>query len=98
VTTLHIEHRITDLETWLGAFHRFEGARSDAGVRSQRIRQPADDPRYIVVDLEFDDVDAATGFKAFLEEVVWQSTDLSPGLDGAPSARVLVDVEPPGPR
>jgi hypothetical protein len=38
--------------------------------------------------------EAATAFKELLEGVVWQSKDLSPGLDGAPTARVLDDVDP----
>jgi hypothetical protein len=94
MATLHIEHPITDLDTWLGAFNNFADARKNAGVRAQRVRQPVGDPRYIVVDLEFDDSEAAHGFKEFLEGVVWQSKDLSPGLDGVPTARVLDDVDP----
>ena len=94
MTTLHIEHSITDLDTWLGAFNNFADARRKAGVRSQRVRQPVGDAHSIVVDLEFDDAAAAKGFQEFLEGVVWQSKELSPGLDGAPSARVLDDVDP----
>jgi hypothetical protein len=94
MATLHIEHPISDLDTWLGAFNNFAEARKNAGVRAQQVRQPVGDPRYIVVDLEFDDSEAATGFKEFLEGVVWQSKDLSPGLDGVPTARVLDDVDP----
>ena len=89
MATLHIEHPITDLDTWLGAFNNFAGARSDAGVTAQQVRQPVGDPCYVVVDLEFDDANAAQAFKEFLESVVWQSRDLSPGLDGTPTARVL---------
>ncbi len=92
VTTLLIEHAISDLATWLQAFARFEDARRNAGVTAQRIRRPADDEQYIVVDLDFDSVDAANSFKDFLEQVVWQSTDLSPALAGVPTARVLADV------
>lgn len=94
MVTLHIEHPITDLETWLGAFNNFAEARRNAGVQSQRVRQPVGDPHSIVVDLEFEDVEAAEAFKGFLETVVWQSRDLSPGLDGTPNARVLDDVDP----
>lgn len=93
MATLHIEHPISDLDTWLGAFNNFGEARKNAGVRAQRVRQPADDARYIVVDLEFDDVEAANAFKGFLESVIWQSKELSPGLDGTPTARVLEDVD-----
>jgi hypothetical protein len=92
MATLHIEHPITDLDTWLTAFDRFGDARRDAGVLAQRVQQPVGDQKYIVVQLDFADADAAAGFKQFLETVVWQSKDLSPGLDGTPTARVLEDV------
>jgi hypothetical protein len=87
--TLHIEHPISSLETWLGAFDRFADKRRDAGVTAERISQPVDDDKYIVAQLDFDTVEAADGFKNFLETVVWQSTELSPGLAGTPRARVL---------
>jgi hypothetical protein len=96
VPTLHIEHAITDLDTWLCAFGLFADARKNAGVVTQRVRQPVDDVKYIVVDLEFETVQAAEAFKEFLETVVWQSGDLSPGLGGVPTARVLEDVGPTG--
>ena len=92
MATLHIEHPITDLGTWLGAFQSFEEARRGAGVIRERVQQPVDDDRYIVVDLDFTDTTAAEAFKNFLETVVWQSKDLSPGLDGPPTARVQEDV------
>ena len=90
--TLHIEHPISDLETWLGAFARFEAARARAGVRAHRIRQPVDDDKYIYVALEFDSVEAATAFKGFLETTIWASAEASPALAGKPVARVLTDV------
>jgi hypothetical protein len=40
MATLQIEHAITDLDTWLNAFARFEQARINAGVREQSIHQP----------------------------------------------------------
>lgn len=91
--TLHIEHPISDLETWLSAFGAFADARRNAGVRAERIHQPVDDDRYILVQLDFGTVDEAAAFKAFLEGVVWQSNDLSPGLAGQPTARVLEQVD-----
>ena len=92
--TLHIEHAISDLGTWLGAFNQFAEARRDAGVTTQRIHQPVDDDNYIVVQLDFDTIEAAEEFRRFLETVVWQSRDLSPGLAGTPQARVLHEVDP----
>jgi hypothetical protein len=92
MATLHIEHPITDLSTWLTAFNGFADARKNAGVVRQRVQQPIGDERYIVVDLDFDDPEAAFAFKQFLEDMVWQTKELSPGLDGVPTARVQDDV------
>ena len=93
VPALHIEHPISDLATWLGAFTGFAEARRDSGVTAERVHQPIADENYIVVQLEFPTIEAAEHFKAFLESVVWQSQDLSPGLAGTPQARVLREVD-----
>src|SRR5919108_6412100 len=93
--TLHIEHPISDLETWLGAFTRFQEAREKAGVRAERIHQPVDDDKYIYVTLDFDNVEDAEAFKRFLETTVWASAEASPGLTGSPTARVLTEVSAP---
>jgi hypothetical protein len=89
---LHIEHEISDLSTWLETFKRFAPAREQAGVQHAEVFQPSDDPNYIVVNLRFESVDAATNFRKFLTEVVWASPDNSPALVGAPTARVLTEV------
>ena len=95
MATLHIEHPISDLPTWLSAFAHFADARSGAGVLAERIHQPVDDDKYIVVQLDFETIDHAAKFRDFLETVVWQSRDLSPGLAGAPQARVLQEITSP---
>ncbi len=92
MATLHIEHPISDLQTWLGAFGRFAEARQKGGVRAYRIYQPIDDDKYILIDLDFDTVDGAERFKRFLEENVWSSQATSPGLAGTPQTRVLEHV------
>jgi hypothetical protein len=93
MATLHIEHEITDLETWLGAFARFEEARTNAGVTAERVAQPVDDDKYIYVELDFDTTEQAEGFKRFLETKVWSNPDASPALGGTPRARVLNRVD-----
>ena len=92
MATLHIEHPISDLETWLGAFKRFEEARRKAGVRSQQVHQPVDDDKYVYLRLEFDSVDEAAAFKRFLETTVWANAEASPALVGTPTARILTEV------
>ena len=89
---LHIEHPITDLNTWLGAFTNFAAARQQAGVKAERVWQPDDDSQYIVVNLEFDSVSAAADFRNFLQAQVWSSPDASPGLAGTPRAVILTEV------
>ena len=92
MATLHIEHPISDLNTWLTAFGRFAEARQKAGVRAHHIYQPSDDDKYIVVTLDFDTAEQAARFKSFLEQNVWSSPEASPGLAGVPQARVLESV------
>lgn len=89
MTTLRIEHAITDYQLWKKAFDGFAEARARAGVRSCAIRLPADDPRYLMLDLEFDSADAAQTFAEFLAQHVWSSPASSPGLAGTPKTRIL---------
>lgn len=89
MTILHIEHPITDFETWVNAFGRFAAARHDAGVRAHRVLRPVDDPRYVVVELEFDTAREALAFREFLQTVVWAVPENAPALAGDPRAIVL---------
>jgi hypothetical protein len=89
MTTLHIEHPITDLGTWRAAFDRFAERRLQGGVRAERIQQPVDDDHYVVVDLDFATRDQAERFLGFLESTVWASRDASPALAGTPRTRIL---------
>jgi hypothetical protein len=89
MTTLHIEHPITDLNAWLVAFDRFAEARARAGVQAQRVQHPVDDPNYIVIDLDFTTTEEAERFLAFLKKHVWSSTDNAPALAGTPQTKLL---------
>ncbi|MGO9218997.1 MAG: hypothetical protein ACLP5E_14740 [Streptosporangiaceae bacterium] len=89
MTTLRIEHAITDYQLWRKAFDGFAQARTEAGVRSFTIRSPVDDPQYLMLDLEFDSAAPARTFAAFLMQHVWSSPASSPGLAGAPQTRIL---------
>ncbi len=87
--TLHIEHAITDFDTWSQAFARFADVRLRAGVRAHAIRQPLDDPNYVLVDLEFDTAGRAESFLDFLRTRVWTDQANSPALAGSPTTRIL---------
>ena len=92
MATLHIEHEITDLATWLTAFGQFEPARRQAGVLEERIAQPVDEPGYVVVDLDFASVADARSFLQFLTERVWSIPENSPALSGTPRTMILERV------
>jgi hypothetical protein len=89
MTTLRIEHAIHDYDLWKAAFDSFAEARAKAGVRGFAIRQPADDPKYLMLDLEFDGAGQAAAFATFLEQRVWSSPDSAPALAGVPRTRIL---------
>lgn len=89
MTTLHIEHAITDFTVWQAAFQSFAPAREQAGVRAYTVRQPVDDPHYVVIDLEFDAPSGADAFNNFLHTKVWSVPSSSPALIGAPTTRIL---------
>jgi hypothetical protein len=90
--TLHIEHAITDFDQWHAAFDRFAEFRAQSGVRGQRIQQPVDDPRFVVIELDFDTTGDAEKFRQFLQERVWSSSENSPALVGTPQTRILHTV------
>jgi hypothetical protein len=92
VATLHIEHAITDYATWKAAFDGFAGRRAEAGVTAHRIHTPVDNPRYVVLQLDFPSVEQARAFLGFLESAVWSVPANSPGLAGSPTARILVSA------
>ncbi|HEV7421461.1 MAG TPA: hypothetical protein VGO30_16655 [Mycobacterium sp.] len=89
---LHIEHPISDLDTWLEAFRTFAPARENAGVRHTQVWQPDADPHYVFVHLTFETPDAAANFRTFLRQVVWASPETSPALAGEPKAEILTEV------
>jgi hypothetical protein len=87
--TLHIEHPITDFDTWTDAFNRFAEVRRQAGVRAHRVQRPVDDPNYVVIDLDFDTTTSAASFLRFLNTTVWASPENAPALAGTPKTRIL---------
>jgi hypothetical protein len=94
--TLSIEYAITDLATWQSAFDRFAGARAKGGVIGDRIHRPIDDPRHLIIDLDFETREQAEAFCQFLTDVVWSNPEASPALAGRPTTRILQPVSAAG--
>ncbi|MDQ0665012.1 hypothetical protein QFZ35_003510 [Arthrobacter ulcerisalmonis] len=87
--TLQIEHQITDFPTWKSAFDRDPVNRAAAGVLAHRIGRPVGDSHYIVVELDFADLEKAEQLLSNLREHVWRSNDNAPALAGAPKTRII---------
>lgn len=92
MATLHIEHSITDLSTWVAAFGAFAEVRRDAGVTAEIVRHPLGDDTSVVIDLEFGTSEQAHAFLHFLENQVWAAPQNSPALAGTPRTSILEPV------
>ena len=88
---LQIDHRVRDYDAWKRAFDGDPVGRQQGGVRGYRIARLANDPNHVVIDLEFDDAEAAEAFGGKLRQL-WDRVGDDLGLEG-PQARVLEQVE-----
>lgn len=93
MNTLRIEHPVTDYAVWKQAFDRFAGLRESSGVVDHVVHRPVDDPRYVVIDLDFRTAEEAAQFLGILRSKVWSTPANSPALAGAPITRVLTTEE-----
>lgn len=62
-----IEHRVGDFETFRQVFLGDAARRERLGCKGWRVYRVADDPRSVVVMLEWDDIEAAREFAGSLE-------------------------------
>jgi hypothetical protein len=66
---LKIEHPVPSFEQWKQAFDSDPVGRQRSGVRRYRILRPVDDPRYTIIELEFDDIEHAQAMLAALQQL-----------------------------
>jgi hypothetical protein len=92
MTTVHIEHPISDFTTWKAAFDRAAPIRAEHCVRAFEIFRPIDDPAYVVVRLDLDSVADAEAFVARLRQL-WGNREATPALRGTPQVRILERAE-----
>lgn len=88
---LQIEHRVGDYDTWKAAFDGDPVGRQSGGVRRYRIARLTDDPNHVLIELDFDGVEEAEGFRLRLERL-WADAGPRLGLE-SPSARIVDVVE-----
>ena len=66
---LRIEHAVPDYEGWKRAFDSDPVGREKSGVRRYQVLLAVDDPRYVMIDLEFDTREQADALLAGLRKV-----------------------------
>ncbi len=59
MTILQIEHKVPNYDGWKKAFDSDPIDRKKSGVKRHCVYRPTDDPNYVVIDLEFDNLDSA---------------------------------------
>ena len=91
---LVIQHPVADFQDWKKAFDSDPVARAKNGVTRHVIYRSADDPDYVVVNLEFSSRDQAQQFLQALREL-WRRVGDEIGF-GSPEevqTRILDEVE-----
>jgi hypothetical protein len=91
--TLQIEHPVPDFDAWKRAFDSDPVHREQAGVRRYRVMRPLEDPRYAIVELEFDGANQAEAMLAALREL-WGRVEGQ--IMTNPQARIVETIESKG--
>jgi len=87
---LQIEHEVFDFDGWKKAFENDPIDRKKAGVRHFSIFQRADNPNFVVIDLEFDNLNEAENTLSSLK-ILWGN--ISGKIMINPQIRILKLVE-----
>ena len=66
---LRIEYPVPDYDAWKASFDADVLGREQSGVRRYRILRATDDPRYVMIDLEFDVPSEAESYRAALRDL-----------------------------
>jgi hypothetical protein len=93
VPTIVIQHPVADFQAWKKAFDSDPMGRARSGVIRHMIFRTADDPNFVVVNLEFASLEHAQKFLPGLREMWRRVGDkIGFGAEG-PQARILEEVE-----
>jgi hypothetical protein len=71
---LQIEHKVPSYDGWKKAFDSDPINRKKSGVRRYHIFQPTDDPNYVILNLEFDQIADAESALAALQNL-WNQVE-----------------------
>jgi hypothetical protein len=88
--TLRIEHRVQGYDRWKQVFDSDPADRKGSGVRAYRVMRATDDPDLVLIDLDFDTVEAA---RAMHQKMlgIWAGPGKAVMVE--PTARVVETIE-----
>ena len=87
---LQIEHPVQSFDEWKKVFDSDPIERKKSGVMRYRIFRLADNPAYVIVDLEFQEIEKLNGTLAALQKV-WGAVEGKVIM--GPKSRILQVVE-----
>ena len=87
---LRIEHEVVSYEGWKKAFDNDPIGRKKSGVKRYHIYQPVDNPKYVIIDLEFDSLAQAQMAEKALQNMMVKVVGT---LVIGPLIKVLNEVE-----
>jgi hypothetical protein len=87
---VRIEHPVPDFIEWKKVFDNDPLGRGRMGVRRHRIMRDADDPNYVLADLEFDTLNQARAMLAALK-TLWGRVEGT--VISGPRARIVEQLE-----
>lgn len=87
---LQIEHPVPNFEGWKKAFDSDPVDRKASGVRRYKISRKVDEPDYILIDLEFDNLNDADACHAKLRNL-W--TRVEGSVMNNPRSRIIEVIE-----
>ena len=87
---LQIEHPVPDYKNWKKAFDDDPVNRKQSGVRRYKIFRQSDNPNYVIIELEFDTLDAAENLLTALQQL-WKQVEGK--VMTGPKARIIEIAE-----
>jgi hypothetical protein len=87
---VQIEHPVPDYDNWKKAFDSDPMNRQQSGVKRYRIFRQADNPNYVIIELEFDEMYKAKNLLEALLQL-WKQVDGK--VITGPKARIIEMTE-----
>jgi hypothetical protein len=66
---LRIEHSVGDFDMWKQVFDGDPADRKGSGVRRYQVFRSVEEPNFVMIDLEFETVEAAQGLLDAMQEI-----------------------------